>query len=47
MADDAVISRTPPRILFVEDERSILEPFAQALRREGFEPVLARTARGS
>src|SRR4051794_38562315 len=33
-----------PRILFVEDEASIAEPFASALRREGFEPVLARTA---
>ncbi len=27
-----------PRILFVEDEASIAEPFASALRREGFEP---------
>jgi len=34
-----------PRILFVEDEASIAEPFANALRRDGFEPVLARTAR--
>src|SRR3954463_13284020 len=32
-----------PRILFVEDETSIAEPFANALRRDGFEPVLART----
>ena len=32
-----------PRILFVEDEASIAEPFANALRRDGFEPVLART----
>ena len=29
------------RILFVEDEASIREPFSQALRREGFEPVPA------
>jgi len=33
-----------PRILFVEDERSISEPFAKALAREGFEPVTAFTA---
>src|SRR4051795_1348454 len=33
-----------PRILLVEDEASIAEPFAGALRRNGFEPVLARTA---
>ena len=33
-----------PRILFVEDERSISEPFAKALAREGFEPVTALTA---
>ncbi len=33
-----------PRVLFVEDEPSIYEPFSKALVREGFEPVLARTA---
>jgi two-component system, OmpR family, response regulator RegX3 len=33
-----------PRVLFVEDERSIYEPFGRALAREGFEPVLAHTA---
>ena len=33
-----------PRILFVEDERSIAEPFSKALAREGFEPHLAGTA---
>ena len=33
-----------PRILFVEDERSISEPFSKALTREGFEPVTAFTA---
>jgi two-component system, OmpR family, response regulator RegX3 len=32
-----------PRVLFVEDERSILEPFSRALAREGFDPVPART----
>ncbi|HEX6458628.1 MAG TPA: response regulator transcription factor [Thermoleophilaceae bacterium] len=33
-----------PRILFVEDERSISEPFSHALEREGFDPVVAQTA---
>jgi two-component system, OmpR family, response regulator RegX3 len=33
------------RILFVEDEPSISDPFSKALSREGFEPVLARTGR--
>src|SRR5690242_12274711 len=33
------------RILFVEDEASIREPFSQALRREGFEPVPTRGVR--
>jgi two-component system response regulator RegX3 len=33
------------RILFVEDEASISDPFSRALSREGFEPVVARTAR--
>lgn len=33
----------PPRILFVEDEPSISDPFARALSRAGFEPVTART----
>jgi Response regulators consisting of a CheY-like receiver domain and a winged-helix DNA-binding domain len=32
------------RILFVEDEAAIYEPFSKALRRNGFEPVVARTA---
>ena len=32
------------RILLVEDEASIAEPFAGLLRREGFEPTVARTA---
>ncbi len=34
-----------PRILFVEDEPSISDPFARALSRAGFEPVTARTGR--
>jgi DNA-binding response OmpR family regulator len=32
-----------PRILFVEDESSISEPFACALTRAGFEPTVAST----
>jgi DNA-binding response OmpR family regulator len=31
-------------ILFVEDEEGISEPFSKALERQGFEPVVARTA---
>jgi DNA-binding response OmpR family regulator len=33
-----------PRVLFVEDERGISEPFSKALAREGYEPVVASTA---
>jgi two-component system response regulator RegX3 len=33
------------RILFVEDEPSISDPFSRALAREGFEPIVARTGR--
>jgi two-component system response regulator RegX3 len=33
-----------PRILFVEDETSISDPFSRALLREGFEPMVAGTA---
>jgi len=32
------------RVLFVEDEDSISEPFSELLRAEGFEAVVARTA---
>jgi DNA-binding response OmpR family regulator len=32
------------RILLVEDEPSIAEPFGMALAREGFDPVIAETA---
>jgi DNA-binding response OmpR family regulator len=35
------------RILVVEDESSIAEPFAEALRRAGFDPVLTGTAAGA
>src|SRR3954468_10785597 len=35
---------TRTRILLVEDEESISEPFSRALAREGFEPIVARTA---
>ena len=37
-------SQPSRRILFVEDEAAIFEPFSRALRRSGFEPVVARTA---
>src|SRR3954464_9120006 len=33
------------RILFVEDEPSISDPFSKALAREGFEAIVARTGR--
>jgi two-component system response regulator RegX3 len=36
-----------PRILFVEDEESISEPFSEALRRAGFQPTVTRTAAGA
>jgi DNA-binding response OmpR family regulator len=35
------------RILVVEDEDSISAPFAEALRRAGFEPLVTRTAAGA
>jgi two-component system, OmpR family, response regulator RegX3 len=38
------VQPTRPRVLFVEDEANIYEPFSKALSREGFEPVVARTA---
>jgi two-component system response regulator RegX3 len=34
-----------PKVLFVEDESSISGPFSRALAREGFEPVVAATAK--
>ncbi len=39
--------RERPRILFVEDEDSISEPFSQALERSGFQTTVARTAAGA
>ncbi len=39
---EATVDR--PRILFVEDEASIAEPFALALRREGFDPEIVTRA---
>ena len=33
------------RILFVEDEPSISDPFSKALARAGFEPIVARSGR--
>src|SRR3954454_5862542 len=38
------INAARPRILLVEDEEAISEPFSRALAREGFDPVVARTA---
>ena len=36
------MTRSPdPRILLVEDEASIAEPFAKLLRREGFDAIVA------
>jgi two-component system, OmpR family, response regulator RegX3 len=44
MGRQATVARVAgPRILFVEDEPSIFEPFSKALAREGFEPVVATT----
>src|SRR6185312_5464728 len=43
MPTDAGEARQP-RVLLVEDESSIAEPFARALTRSGFEAVLAATA---
>jgi DNA-binding response OmpR family regulator len=40
-------ARKTPRILVVEDEESIARPFAEALRRAGFEPVVTGTAAGA
>jgi len=40
----AVSAGDAGRVLLVEDEASIADPFAQALTRNGFEPVIARTA---
>ncbi|HVX32303.1 MAG TPA: response regulator transcription factor [Solirubrobacterales bacterium] len=37
-------ARTNPRILVVEDEESIARPFAEVLRRAGFEPLVTSTA---
>jgi two-component system, OmpR family, response regulator RegX3 len=36
-----------PRILVVEDEESIAQPFAEALRRAGFEALVTATAAGA
>jgi two-component system, OmpR family, response regulator RegX3 len=38
------LGATMTRILLVEDERSISEPFAKLLRREGFDAIVADTA---
>ena len=43
----AITSAPGGRILVVEDEDSISEPFAEALQRAGFEAVVTRTAAGA
>jgi two-component system response regulator RegX3 len=40
----AFVNAARIRILLVEDEESISDPFSRALAREGFEPTVARTA---
>jgi len=40
----AVSAGDAGRVLLVEDEASIADPFAQALARNGFQPTIARTA---
>jgi DNA-binding response OmpR family regulator len=40
----ARVGRGGPRVLVVEDEQSIAEPFVRALARNGFDAVVARTA---
>jgi DNA-binding response OmpR family regulator len=42
--DPPAAAASGPLVLLVEDERSIAEPFAQALRRAGFRTTLAQTA---
>jgi two-component system response regulator RegX3 len=44
MAPAASSGTARTRVLLVEDEPSISEPFARALEREGFDAVVARTA---
>jgi len=43
----ATSSTTGRRILVVEDEESISTPFAEALRRAGFQPIVTATAAGA
>jgi len=41
MSDSVIHQRSADRVLLIEDERSIAEPFSHALEREGFQPTLA------
>ena len=41
---DQAMAVAKKRILLVEDETSIVQPLADALRREGFDPHVATTA---
>src|SRR6476646_8936925 len=43
----AIQSAASGRILVVEDEDSISQPFAEALRRAGFEAIVTGTAAGA
>jgi len=42
-----VSDRRPPRILVVDDERSMRELLAIVLKREGYEVLLAENGRGA
>jgi len=44
LADVGSLDQVATRILIVEDEASIAEPFARLLEREGFETIVAGTA---
>ena len=43
----AAAERRPPRILVVDDERSMRELLAIVLRREGYEVLLAENGRSA
>ena len=47
LPDVPVTARRPPRILVVDDERSMRELLAIVLRREGYEVILAENGRAA
>jgi two-component system response regulator PilR (NtrC family) len=47
LASPAEVERRPPRILVVDDERSMRELLAIVLRREGYEVLLAESGRAA